>query len=98
MSVTRCSDTTVALFLIIAPPAVQGWCVMKPNNFRIPVVAERKPTADELCLQALIAKHECLAMYGRANYSTSGRTMEACRREFDEAIEHYKKLAWKDER
>lgn len=65
---------------------------MKPNNFRIPVVAERKVTTDELYLQALTAKHECLAMYGRANYSTSGKTMEACRREFDEAIEHYKKL------
>lgn len=71
---------------------------MKPNNFRIPVVAERKQTADELYLRALTAKHECLAMYGRANYSTSGRTMEACRREFDEAIEYYKKLAWKEER
>lgn len=71
---------------------------MKPNNFRIPVVAERKQTADELYLRALTAKHECLAMYGRANYLTSGRTMEACRREFDEAIEHYKKLAWKEER
>lgn len=71
---------------------------MKPNNFRIPVVAERKQTADELYLRALTAKHECLAMYGRANYSTSGKTMEACRREFDEAIEHYKKLAWKEGR
>ena len=71
-----------------------------PNtcNYRIPVVAERKQTADELYLRALTAKHECLAMYGRANYSTSGRTMEACRREFDEAIEHYKKLAWKEGR
>lgn len=65
---------------------------MKPNNYRIPVVTERKPTADELYLQALTAKHECLAAYGRANYSTSGRTMGACRREFDEVIEHYKKL------
>ena len=74
---------------------------MKPNtwNYRIPVVAEHKPTADELYLQALTAKHECLAAYGRANYSTSGRTMEACRREFDEVIEHYKKLlAWEEER
>ena len=72
---------------------------MKPNNFRVPVATvERKPTADELYLRALTAKHECLAAYGRANYSTSGRTMEACRREFDEAINHYKKLAWKEER
>lgn len=71
---------------------------MKPSNYRIPVVTEHKQTADELYLRALIAKHECLAAYGRANYSTSGRTMEACRREFDEAITHYKKLAWKEER
>ena len=71
---------------------------MKSNNYRIPIVTERKPTADELYLQALIAKHECLAAYGRANYSTSGKTMEACRREFDEAISHYKKLAWEEER
>lgn len=72
---------------------------MKPNNFRIPVVTEHKVTADELYLQALKAKHECLAAYGRANYSTSGRTMEACRKEFDEVIKHYKKLlAWEEER
>lgn len=86
--------TMTCIVLIVA----QGWCVMKPNNFRIPVVTERKPTADELYLKALTAKHECLAMYGRANYSTSGKTMEACRREFDEVIEHYKKLlAWEEE-
>lgn len=71
---------------------------MKPSNYRIPIVTERKQTVDELYLQALTAKHECLAAYGRANYSTYGRTMEACRREFDEAIKHYKKLAWKEER
>lgn len=72
---------------------------MKPNNYRIPVVTEHKVTADELYLKALTAKHECLAAYGRANYSTSGRTIEACRREFDEAITHYKKLlAWEEER
>lgn len=63
------------------------------------MVTNRKVTADELYLKALIAKHECLAMYGRANYSTSGKTMEACRREFDEAIKHYKELlAWEEER
>ena len=74
---------------------------MKPNtwNYRTPVVTEHKPTADKLYLQALRAKHECLAMYGRANYSTYGVTMDTCRREFDEVIEHYKKLlAWEEER
>lgn len=73
---------------------------MKPNtwNYRIPVVTERKPTADELYLQALIAKHECLTAYARANYETYGITMNTCRKEFDEAIKHYKELAWKEER
>lgn len=71
---------------------------MKPNNYRIPVVTERKPTADELYLQALREKHECLIAYARANYETYGITMNTCRKEFDEAIAHYKKLAWKEER
>lgn len=74
---------------------------MKSNtwNYRIPVVTERKPTADELYLRALTAKHECLAAYSRANHSIYGVTMDTCRREFDEVIEHYKKLlAWEEER
>lgn len=74
---------------------------MKPNtwNCHIPVVTEHKPTAEELYLQALTAKHECLAAYGLANYSTSGVTMDTFRREFDEVIEHYKKLlTWEEER
>nr|DAF92490.1 MAG TPA: hypothetical protein [Siphoviridae sp. ctkhg5] len=35
---------------------------MKPNNFRIPVVTERKPTVDELYLQTLEAKYRCAAL------------------------------------
>lgn len=73
---------------------------MKPNtwNYRIPVVTERKPTVDELYLRALKEKHECLAELIRANFSTEGPTMRACHSDYDAAIEHYKKLAWKEER
>lgn len=42
---------------------------MKPNNFRIPIVIERKPTADELYLQALRVKHECIIGHKNAGYS-----------------------------
>ena len=77
--------------------AEQGWCVM-PNtwNYRIPVVAERKPTADELYLQALREKHECLVAYRQRNVTS--QTLFECTRDFNEAIEHYKKLAWREER
>lgn len=71
---------------------------MKPNNFRIPVVTERKTTADELYLKALIAKHECIAGYVRAGCKSIYIPLQDCKKEFDEAIEHYKKLAWKEER
>lgn len=69
---------------------------MKPNNFRIPVVTERKPTADELYLQVLKAKHECLVAYRQRN--VTNQTLFECTRDFNEAIEHYKKLAWREER
>lgn len=69
---------------------------MKPNNYRIPVATvERKPTADELYLQALKEKHECLAELIRANFSTEGPTMRACHSDYDAAIEHYKRLVEK---
>ncbi len=44
---------------------------MKPNtwNYRIPVVTERKPTADELYLRALKEKHECIIGYRHAGCS-----------------------------
>ena len=72
---------------------------MKPNNFRIPVATvERKPTADELYLQALREKHECLVELIRANFSTEGPTVSACHSDYDEAIEHYKRLVEKEER
>ena len=66
---------------------------MKNNNFRIPVATvERKPTADELYLQALKEKHECLIAYRQRNVTS--QTLFECTRDFNEAIEHYKKLAW----
>lgn len=68
---------------------------MKPNtwNYRIPVATvERKPTVDELYLRALKEKHECLVELIRANFSTEGPTVSACHSDYDEAIEHYKKL------
>lgn len=71
---------------------------MKPNNFRIPVVAERKPTADELYLQALTAKHECIVGYLSAGYKFNYIPLQDCEKEFNGVITHYKKLAWKDER
>lgn len=81
-----------------APTAAQGWCVMKPNNYRIPVVTERKSTAGELFLKALRAKHECIIGYVSAGYKWNYIPLQDCEKEFNEAIEHYKKLAWKEER
>jgi hypothetical protein len=71
---------------------------MKPNtwNYRIPIVTGRKPTADELYLQALKAKHECIVGYLGAGCNSLFIPMKDCRKEFDAAIEHYKKLAWKE--
>lgn len=71
---------------------------MKPNNYRIPVVTvERKPTADELYLQALRAKHECIVRYLSAGYKFNYTPLQDCEKEFNGAIAHYKKLAWKEE-
>lgn len=66
---------------------------MKPNNYCIPVVTERKPTADELYLQALREKHKCLVELIRANFSTEGPTVRACHSDYDEAIRYYRELA-----
>ncbi len=59
---------------------------MKLNtwSFLIPIVTERKPTAYELYLQALEAKYK---------YADYGEYLK----NLDEAIEHYKKSAWKEE-
>ena len=71
---------------------------MKPNNFRIPIATERKPTADELYLKALTAKHECIVGYLSAGYKFNYIPLQDCEKEFNGAIAHYKKLAWKEER
>ena len=71
---------------------------MKPSNYRIPVVTERKPTADELYLRALIAKHECIVGYLQAGFKFNYIPLQDCEKEFNKTVEHYKKLAWKEER
>nr|DAT19250.1 MAG TPA: hypothetical protein [Caudoviricetes sp.] len=70
---------------------------MNPNSFRIPIVTERKPTADELFMQALKAKHECIVGYLQDGFRFNYTPLQDCEKEFNEAIEHYKKLAWKEE-
>lgn len=70
---------------------------MKPNNYRIPVVTERKPTSDELYLQALKEKHECIIEYKRAGCSWTYTPFQECMKEFNEAIGYYKKLAMEEE-
>lgn len=88
--------TMTCIVLIVA----QGWCVMLPNtwNYCIPVLTERKPTVDEMYLQALRAKHECIVGYLCAGYKFNYVPLQDCEKEFNEAIKHYKKLAWKEER
>ena len=65
---------------------------MKPSNYRIPVVTEHKPTADELYLKALIAKHERIVGYLSAGYKFNYVPLQDCEKEFNSAIEHYKRL------
>ena len=71
---------------------------MKPNDYRIPVVTERRVTADELFLKVLTAKHECIVGYARAGCMGNYIPFQECMKEFDETVEHYKRLAWKEER
>lgn len=68
---------------------------MKTNNFRIPVVTERKPTADELYLRALELRADYIvkaAQVGTLRIN-NGPLVE----EMKAAIEHYKKLAWEED-
>lgn len=53
---------------------------MKTNNFRIPVVTERKVTADELYLQALTAKHECIIGYVNAGCKSIFIPFQDCKK------------------
>lgn len=71
---------------------------MKPNtwNFRVPVATvERKPTADELYLRALELRAEYIVKASQVGTLKidHGPLVE----EMKAAIEHYKKLAWKDQ-
>lgn len=67
---------------------------MKPNNFRIPVVTEHKPTADELYLKALEIWSNYIvkaAQVGTLKIDDGPVAEEA-----KKAIYHYKNLAWKE--
>lgn len=68
---------------------------MKTNNFRIPVITERKPTADELYLRALELRAEYIVKASQVGTLKidHGPLVE----EMEATIEHYKKLAWEEE-
>lgn len=67
---------------------------MKPNNFRIPVVTERKPTADELYLKALEIRADYIVR--AAQVGTLKIDDSPISEEIRKAIYHYKELAWKE--
>lgn len=54
-----------------------------------------RPSADEMYLQALKAKHDCLAAYRRRNVTT--QILDECKRDFDAAIRHYNQLVEKEQ-
>lgn len=83
--------TMTCIVLIVG----QGWCVMKPNNYRIPVVTEHKPTADELYLQVLEAKYRCAALMKSKDVWSSPNMYDECLKDFDAAIGYYKRLVEK---
>ena len=66
-----------------------------PNtwNYRIPVVTERKPKADELYLRALEAKYKSLALLKTRDVLPIIKMYDKCLDDFDAAIEYYKRLA-----
>ena len=66
-------------------------------NVAIKAGSSRELTVDELYLQALTAKHECIVGYLSAGYKFNWVPLQDCEKEFNEAIKHYKKLAWKEE-
>lgn len=81
----------------IVPIVAQGWCVMKPNtwNYCIPVTTERKPTVDEMYLQALEAKYRCAALMKSKDVWSSPSMYDECLKDFDAAIGYYKRLVEK---
>lgn len=62
------------------------------RNLRIPVVTERKPTADKLYLQVLEAKYKCIALMKSKDGWSSLSMYDECLKDFDAAIAHYKRL------
>ena len=55
-----------------------------------------RPSADEMYLQALKAKHERIAAYVEADSYVSIGHITSCVEDFDAAITHYKRLIEKD--
>ena len=51
-----------------------------------------RPSADEMYLQALKAKHERIAAYVEADSYVNTRHIISCIEDFDAAISHYKRL------
>ena len=68
---------------------------MKPNtwNYRIPVVTERKPTADELYLRALATKYKYIVLLKTNGLLAVADVYDKYFEDFDAAISHYKRLA-----
>lgn len=56
-----------------------------------------RPSADELYLQALKAKHERIAAYAEADSYVNTRHIISCIEDFDTAISHYKRLIEKEQ-
>lgn len=56
-----------------------------------------RPSADEMYLQALKAKHECIATYVEADSYVNTRHIISCIEDFDTAISHYKRLIEKEQ-
>lgn len=56
-----------------------------------------KPSADEMYLQALKAKHERIAAYVEADSYVNTSHIIRCIEDFDAAISHYKRLIEKDQ-
>lgn len=85
--------TMTCIVLIVA----QGLCMMLPNtwNYCMPVWTERKPTVDEMYLQALEAKYRCAALMKSKDVWSSPNMYDECLKDFDAAIGYYKRLVEK---
>ena len=56
-----------------------------------------RPSADEMYLQALKAKHGRIAAYAEADSYVNTRHIISCIEDFDTAIAHYKRLIEKEQ-